>query len=89
MCPEVRSAANRPADSFATWRYHPVGKAGPARFAGHASHMARGVDGAIQHRDAADEGRLDACGNIIGGKVIVNEGKVVRPSQLIASVRRT
>jgi hypothetical protein len=35
-------------------------------------------------------GRLDACGSIIvGNEAIVNEGKVVRPSQLIASVRRT
>jgi hypothetical protein len=45
---------------------------------------------AVQQRDAADEGRLDACGSIIvGSKVIVNEGEVVRPSQLIASVRQT
>jgi hypothetical protein len=45
---------------------------------------------AAQQRDAADEGRLDACGSIIvDNKVIVDEGKVVRPSQLIASVRPT
>jgi hypothetical protein len=31
---------------------------------------------------------LDASGSIIIGAVIVNEGKVVRPSQLIASVRQ-
>jgi hypothetical protein len=49
----------------------------------------RGAHGAVQQRDAADEGRLEQCGStIIGNKVIVNEGKVVRPSQLIASVRR-
>jgi hypothetical protein len=44
---------------------------------------------AAEQRDAADEGRLEASGSIIVGKVIVNQGKVVRPSQLIASVRRT
>jgi hypothetical protein len=31
----------------------------------------------------------EPSGNIIVGRIIVNEGKVVRPSQLIASVRRT
>jgi hypothetical protein len=44
---------------------------------------------AAQQRDAADEGRLEASGRIVVGTVIVDEGKVVRPSQLIASVRRT
>ena len=44
---------------------------------------------AVQQRDAADEGRLEPCENTIVGKIIVNEGQVVRPSQLIASVRRT
>jgi outer membrane protein assembly factor BamE (lipoprotein component of BamABCDE complex) len=44
---------------------------------------------AAQQRDAADEGRLDTRGSIILGRVIVNQGKVVRPSQLIASVRQT
>jgi hypothetical protein len=44
---------------------------------------------AAQQRDAADEGRLDATGSTMVGQLIVNEGKVVRPSQLIASVRRT
>ncbi len=44
---------------------------------------------AVEQRDAADEGRLEPCGSIIVGKIIVNQGKVVRPSQLIASVRRT
>ncbi len=43
---------------------------------------------AAEQRDAADEGRLEPGGSIIVGKVIVNQGKVVRPSQLIASVRR-
>ena len=43
-----------------------------------------------EQRDAADEGRLEAYGSIIvGNEVIVNEGEVVRPSQLIASVRPT
>ncbi len=41
-----------------------------------------------QQRDAADEGRLEAYGSAFVGTLIVNEGKVVRPSQLIASVRR-
>ncbi len=47
------------------------------------------MSGAAQQRDAADEGRLEASGSIIVGTVIVDQGKVVRPSQLIASVRRT
>jgi hypothetical protein len=46
-------------------------------------------DRAVEQRDAADEGRVDARGTIIVGKVIVNQGEVVRPSQLIASVGRT
>jgi hypothetical protein len=45
--------------------------------------------GAAEQRDAADEGRLEPYGSIMVGTVIVNEGEVVRPSQLIASVRRT
>ena len=44
---------------------------------------------AAEQRDAADEGRLEASGSITVGSVIVSEGKVVRPSQLIASVRQT
>jgi hypothetical protein len=44
---------------------------------------------AVEQRDAADEGRLEACASIIFGTVIVDQGKVVRPSQLIASVGRT
>jgi hypothetical protein len=52
-------------------------------------HLSRS-DRAAEQRDAADEGRLEACGNaIVGDKAIVNQGEVVRPSQLIASVRRT
>ncbi len=47
------------------------------------------MKGAVQQRDAADEGRLEACGSAIIGALIVNQGKVVRPSQLIASVGRT
>ncbi len=46
------------------------------------------VHGATEQRDAADEGRLEASGSIIVGAVIVNQGEVVRPSQLIASVKR-
>jgi hypothetical protein len=46
-------------------------------------------DRAAEQRDAADEGRLDASGSTMFGPVILDEGKVVRPSQLIASVRRT
>jgi hypothetical protein len=46
-------------------------------------------DDAVEQRDAADEGRLEAYGSIIIGRVIVNQGEVVRPSQLIASVRQT
>ena len=34
---------------------------------------------AAQQRDAADEGRLDAYGCIIVGKVIVNQGEVGAP----------
>ncbi len=44
---------------------------------------------AVEQRDAADEGRLEASGTPMVGTVIVNRGKVVRPSQLIASVLRT
>jgi hypothetical protein len=43
---------------------------------------------AAEQRDAADEGRLEACGGAFIGALIVSQGKVVRPSQLIASVRR-
>ncbi len=45
-------------------------------------------EGAVEQRDAADEGRLEASGNAMVGRVIVNQGGVVRPSQLIASVGR-
>jgi hypothetical protein len=47
------------------------------------------VNGAAEQRDAADEGWLEPCGSAIVGTVIMLEGKVVHPSQLIASVRRT
>ncbi len=46
-------------------------------------------DDAAQQRDAADEGRLEACGRAIIGALIVSQAKVVRPAQLIASVGRT
>jgi hypothetical protein len=49
----------------------------------------RGTFGAVEQRDAADEGRLDAGGSTVVGQVIVNEGEIVRPSQLIASVGPT
>ncbi len=42
--------------------------------------------GAAEQRDAADQGWLEACGSAIVGTVIVLEGEVVHPSQLIASV---
>ena len=35
------------------------------------------------------EGRLEPSGRIVVGSVIVNQGRVVRPSQLVASVRQT
>jgi hypothetical protein len=49
---------------------------------------------AVEQADAADEGRLEPCGTIMVGQFrgsagIVNQGKVVRPSQLIRSVRWT
>jgi hypothetical protein len=44
---------------------------------------------AVQRRDAADEARLEPCGGAFIGSLIVNEGRVVRASQLIASVGRT
>ena len=44
---------------------------------------------ANQQRDAADEGRLETNEGTVVGPVIVNQGKVVRPSQLIARVRPT
>jgi hypothetical protein len=51
-------------------------------------HQPREI-GAAEQADAADEARLDACGTIIVGGVIVVEGRVVRASQLIRSVGRT
>ena len=47
------------------------------------------MEGAGEQRDAADEGRLEPSGSIIVGPAIVNQGEVVRPSQLIASVGQT
>jgi len=41
------------------------------------------------HFSGADEGRLEASGSTMVGPLIVNQGKIVRPSQLIRSVRRT
>jgi hypothetical protein len=50
-----------------------------------------GAKRAAEQADAADEGRLEAGGSIMvglfrGAAVIVHQGKVVRPSQLIRSV---
>jgi hypothetical protein len=42
---------------------------------------------AVEQRDAADEGRSERCGGALIGTLIVNQDRVVRPSQLIASVR--
>jgi hypothetical protein len=61
----------------------------PARSSTPVEAESRRKNGAVEQRDAADEGRSDACGSIVVGKVIVDQGEVVRPSQLIASVRRT
>ena len=47
------------------------------------------MGGAAQQRNAADEGRLEPCGTTMIGWIIVSEGKVEHPSQLIARVRRT
>jgi hypothetical protein len=46
-------------------------------------------DRAVEQRDAAGEARLEPCGRALIGAPIVNEGEVVRASQLIASVGRT
>ena len=55
----------------------------------HLCSADEGAVGAAEQRDAADEGRWDAYGGIIvGNEIIVNQGEVVRPSQLIASVRQ-
>ena len=44
---------------------------------------------AVEQADAADEGRLEARRGIMVGPVTADQGKVVRPSQLIRSVGRT
>jgi hypothetical protein len=67
-------------------RYHLAGTANPA---GLDDHSARGVDGAIQQADAADEARLEASGSTMVGQNIMDGGKVVHASQLIRSVRQT
>jgi hypothetical protein len=46
----------------------------------------RGTFGAVEQRDAADEGRLEQSRSTMVGQIIVFQGEVVRPSQLIASV---
>ena len=57
-------------------------------------HGEGGVEQAVEQADAADEGRVEASGSTMvgafrGSVVIVDESKVVRPSQLIRSVRPT
>ena len=47
------------------------------------------AQGGVEQADAADEGRLEAGRSIMVGPVTAEQGKVVRPSQLIRSVRRT
>jgi len=44
---------------------------------------------AVEQADAADEGRLEARRGIMVGPVTADQGKVVRPSQLIRSVLPT
>jgi hypothetical protein len=56
---------------------------------GRSQHKPGPGSEAAEQRDAADEGRLEPGGSIILGRTIVKEGKVVRPSQLIASVGPT
>jgi hypothetical protein len=77
------------------WAYYPGGLgsvAGGSARAQHAHRLngVRRVNETAEQRDAADEGRLEPCGStIVGNKIIVGQGEVVRPSQLIASVLRT
>jgi hypothetical protein len=74
------------------WGYHssPAYYVAALRTAWHWTARAPRVDDrAAEQRDAADEGRLEASGSTMVGTVIVNQGGVVRPSQLIASVRQT
>jgi hypothetical protein len=52
-------------------------------------HRGGGMKRAAEQADEADEGRLEAGGSTMVRQTIVNVGKVVRPSQLIRSVRRT
>jgi hypothetical protein len=54
--------------------------------AGLDDHNVRGVDGAIQQADAADEARLEASGSTMVGQNSVDADEVVRASQLIRSV---
>jgi hypothetical protein len=86
MPPTCLGMAPRHACRATSWRYHLVGD-GAAQ--PHRLQRPARAWGAIEQRDAADEGRLEPCGDIVvGNKVIVNHGEVVRPSQLIASVKR-
>jgi hypothetical protein len=59
----------------------------PAHGVARHGRAARVGDRAVEQRDAADEARLEAGGRALIGALIVNEGEVVRASQLIASVR--
>ena len=58
----------------------------PDRDGGVDKFRGGGSERAAQQADAADEGRLEASGSIMLGPVIVNQSKVVRPSQLIRGV---
>ena len=59
------------------------GRAGWRRRVGRRAHRA------AEQADAADEGRLEASRGIMVGPVTADQGKVVRPSQLIRRVGRT
>jgi hypothetical protein len=89
-CPE--SNPRRQCSARPYWHYHPR-RADSVAGLRTARQVRQGNPGgderAAEQRDAADEGRLEPSGNILVGPVIVNQGKVVRPSQLIASVRQT
>jgi hypothetical protein len=89
-----RSESNPKRLSFASpdSRYHPRRGESVAGLRVPSSYQRRPREGerTVEQRDAADEGRLDACGSsIFGNEVIVSGARSVRPSQLIASVGPT
>ena len=88
LCRLIRCHSASPHLIRAVWAYHPGGRTACTPAYRAAQSLApRADDRAAEQRDAADEGRLDAYGSIIVGKVIVNGARSVRPSQLITSVR--